>query len=119
MDLFFDITQRIKEHENDMLREYGVVPEYRAALHGGRVISAQVGHIKRTVDLSGDVMNSVSRMLGLAKNMKVDFLVSAELLARKTAVGERFAVGPKHIVPVNGKRREVRVHEAVRKAIEP
>ncbi len=119
MDLFFDITTRIKEHENDMLREYGVVPQYRAALHGGRVISAQVGHIKRTVDLSGDVMNSVSRMLGLAKNMKVDFLVSAELLARMPKVNDRFNVGPQHIVPVKGKRREVRVHEALRRAIEP
>lgn len=119
LDLFFDITTRIKEHENDMLREYGVVPQYRAAVHGGRVISAQVGHIKRTVDLSGDVMNSVSRMLGLAKNMKVDFLVSAELLARMPQASERFGVGPQHTVPVKGKRREVGVNEVVRKALEP
>ncbi len=114
MDLFFDITARIKEHEAEMLGEYGAVPRYRAAVHGGRVISAQVGHIKRTVDLSGDVMNSVSRMLGLAKSMKVDFLVSAELLARMPNVAERFEIGPQHIVPVKGKRREVRVHGAER-----
>ncbi|MBK8497289.1 MAG: adenylate/guanylate cyclase domain-containing protein [Flavobacteriales bacterium] len=119
MDLFFDIVARIAEHENDMKREYGVVPQYRAALHGGRVISAQVGHIKRAIDLSGDVMNSVSRMLGLAKAMKTDILVSAELLERVPGAEERFIIGPQHTVPVKGKRREVRVHELARKPIVP
>ncbi|HRH37453.1 MAG TPA: adenylate/guanylate cyclase domain-containing protein [Flavobacteriales bacterium] len=119
IDLFFDIQARLEEHRNDLLREYGIMPQFRASLHGGRVISAQVGHIKRTVDLSGDVMNSVSRMLGLAKAMKVDFLVSAELLARMPDVTERFEIGPQHIVPVKGKRREVRVHEAKRKSLAP
>ena len=118
IDLFFDIVERIAEHENDMRREYGVVPQYRAGLHGGRVISAQVGHIKRTVDLSGDVMNSVSRMLGLAKTMKTDILVSAELLERLPDAGTRFIIGPQHTVPVKGKRKEVRVHGIARKPVE-
>ena len=95
----------------------GLVPVFRAGLHGGRVISAQVGHIKRTVDLSGDVMNSVSRMLGLAKTMKVNILVSAELIERMPDAAVRFEIGPQHTVPVKGKRREVRVHELARKAL--
>lgn len=114
MDLFFDIVTRIQAHENDLKREFGTVPQYRAALHGGRVISAQVGHIKRVIDLSGDVMNSVSRMLGLAKVMKTDILVSAELLERMPKATGRFTIGPQHTVPVKGKRREVRVHEFMR-----
>lgn len=114
MDLYFDIVQRISEHENNLKREFGTVPQYRAALHGGRVISAQVGHIKRVIDLSGDVMNSVSRMLGLAKLMKTDILVSAELLDRIPDADERFSIGPQHTIPVKGKRREVRVHAITR-----
>ena len=110
LDLYFDIVERIAAHENDLRREFGAVPQYRAAVHGGRVISAQVGHIKRAIDLSGDVMNSVSRMLGLAKTMKADILVSAELLYRLPSAAQRFTVGPEHMVPVKGRRREVRVH---------
>ncbi|WKZ64837.1 MAG: adenylate/guanylate cyclase domain-containing protein [Flavobacteriales bacterium] len=119
LDLYFDITARIAEHENDLKREFGLVPRFRAGLHGGRVLSAQVGHIKRTVDLSGDVMNSVSRMLGLAKAMKTDILVSAELLERMPDAGRRFEIGPQHLVPVKGKRREVRVHVVRRHTLEP
>jgi class 3 adenylate cyclase len=88
-------------------------------VHGGRVISAQIGHIKRAIDLSGDVMNSVSRMLGLAKDMKVDLLVSAELLHRIPSASERFTIGPQHIIPVKGRRREVRVHTLQRHAKSP
>ena len=57
LDLYFDIMERIKLHENDLQREFGVVPSYRGAVHGGRVISAQIGHIKPAIEFSGDVMN--------------------------------------------------------------
>ena len=119
LDLYFDIVERIEQHRDELLQEFGTVPRYRAALHGGRVISAQVGHIKRVIDLSGDVMNSVSRMLGLAKAMKVDLLVSAALLERTPKVAERFEVGPQHVVPVRGRRREVQVHELKRTTRSP
>jgi len=117
LDLYFDIVDRIQLHANDLQREHGTVPKFRAALHGGRVISAQIGHTKRALELSGDVMNSVSRMLGLAKDMKVDILVSAELLARIPQANERFTIGPEHVVPVKGRRREVRVHTVQRKPL--
>ncbi|MCB0764473.1 MAG: adenylate/guanylate cyclase domain-containing protein [Flavobacteriales bacterium] len=114
LDLYFDIVERIATHEAELMREFGTVPSYRAALHGGRVIVAQVGHIKRAIDLSGDVMNSVSRMLGLAKTMKTDILVSSELLARLPTARERFSIGEENIVPVKGRKREVRVHSLER-----
>lgn len=110
LDLYFDIMERIDAHREALLRDFGEVPRYRCAVHGGRVISAQVGHIKRAIDLSGDVMNSVSRMLDLARAMDVDILVSAQLLDRVPAAAERFRIGPQHVVPVKGRRREVRVH---------
>jgi adenylate cyclase len=114
LDLFFDIQERIEQHAEELRSEFGMVPQYRAALHGGRVISAQIGHTKRALELSGDVMNSVSRMLGLAKEMKTDLLISAELLARLPSAAERFTIGPESIVPVKGRRREVRVHTVQR-----
>lgn len=114
LDLFFDITEQIELHKEEMQKEYGMVPQFRAALHGGRVISAQIGHIKRAIDLSGDVMNSLSRILGLAKDMKKDMLVSSEVLQHFPKASERFAIGPQHIIPVKGRKREVRVHEIQR-----
>lgn len=114
LDLYFDIMERIELHRDELMREYGCVPHYRAAAHGGKVISAQIGHIKRAIDLSGDVMNSLSRILGVTKEMKKDILVSAELLQMLPKISDRFQVGPQHTVPVKGRKREVRVHEISR-----
>lgn len=114
LDLFFDIEERIAQHAEVLRGEFGVVPTFRAALHGGRVISAQIGHTKRSVELSGDVMNSVSRMLGVAKDMKVDLLISNELLQRIPNARERFSIGPEMVAPVKGRKREVHVHEVGR-----
>ena len=111
------IRDRIKEHENELVREFGTLPRYRAAVHGGRVITAQIGHIKRSIEFSGDVMNSVSRMLGLCKELDAGLLASAELLNRIPQVEERFRTGPLQVVPVKGRRREVNVHRIDRLSV--
>ncbi len=110
LDLYFDIMARIATNEAMLMHEFGVVPRFRGALHGGRVITAQTGHIKRTIDLSGDVMNTLSRMLTVAKDLKADLIISAELLARMPAAAARFAFGEERTMPVKGRKREVRVH---------
>ncbi len=115
LDLFFDIQERIAVHANDLQREFGAVPRYRAAVHGGTVITARIGHIKRAIDLSGDLMNSVSRMLGLCKQLDAGLLASSELLERMPGAAERFDIGPEHTLPVKGRRREVHVRTVARR----
>lgn len=110
LDLFFDIQQRITENAEELQREFGAIPRFRGAVHGGRVIIARTGHIKRTIDLSGDVMNTLSRMLGLCKELKADLLVSAQMLDRLGGATERFRVEPEQVLPVKGRKREVRAH---------
>ena len=115
LDLCFDIADRIEEHAQAFRDEFGTVPQFRAAVHGGRVITAQVGHIKRAIDHSGDVMNAVNRMLGLCKDLNERLLVSTELLERLGKMDERFTIGPELILPVKGRKREVRVHSVTRR----
>ena len=115
LDLYFDIQQRIADNAEELRGEFGVVPCFRGAVHGGRVITAQTGHIKRTIDFSGDVMNTLSRMLGLCKVLKADLLVSAELRAHLADAAERFLFEEERVLPVKGRKREVRAH-AVRRS---
>lgn len=110
LDLYFDISERIAAHADELKAEFGEVPRFRAAVHGGRVLAVRLGHIKRAIDYSGDVMNTVSRMLGLCKQLDAGLLVSSDLLARMPEARERFHIGPEQVLPVKGRRREVRVH---------
>jgi adenylate cyclase len=116
LDLFFDIQERLRMHDKQMLRDFGAVPQFRAGLHGGRVISAQVGHIKRAIDLSGDVMNTTRRVLDLCKELKADLLVTDDLLQRMPNAGKRFSFSEGILLRIKGGKRRMVVHRVERTA---
>jgi adenylate cyclase len=62
------------------LTKYGVVPEFKAGLHFGKVIVGEIGVIKRELTFSGDVLNTTSRIQGKCKEFRVRILASDELL---------------------------------------
>lgn len=105
LELFFDIQKRLEAHRPRLMREFGAAPQFRGGLHGGRVIVAQVGHIKRAIDFSGDVMNTTSRVQSMAKNLKADLMVTQELLDRMPEVMDRYAFGPPVPLRVKGGNR--------------
>ncbi len=116
LDLYFDIQERLARHEAVFMAEFGAMPRFRGALHGGRVIASQVGHIKRAVEFSGDAMNTVSRVLGLAKDLKCDLLVTTDLLARMPGAAVRFRFGELTTLPLKGRKRAVDVRSVTRTA---
>lgn len=115
LGLYFDIQERLEAHRQQMMREFGAVPQFRGGLHGGRVITAQVGHIKRAIDLSGDVMNTTSRLESMAKSLKVDLMVTQELLDRMPTAGEPYAFGEAMEMQVKGGKRRLMVRTVQRK----
>ena len=61
--------------------KYGVVPEFRAAVHFGDVISAQIGDIKREIIYNGDVLNTTARIIEQCKIYREDLIVSGDIMA--------------------------------------
>ncbi|HQV39534.1 MAG: adenylate/guanylate cyclase domain-containing protein [Flavobacteriales bacterium] len=117
LGLFFDIKERLEAHRQIMMREFGVAPEFRGGLHGGRVITAQVGHIKRAIDLSGDVMNTTSRLQSLAKELKADLMITQELRDRMPDADKRFTFGDLELLRVKGGKRQMGVRTVARKVV--
>lgn len=107
LSLFFAIRDRLEAHRQEFMREFGVAPQFRGALHGGRVITAQVGHIKRAIDLSGDVMNTTSRLETLAKEEKADLMVSQEMLDRMPGAEQHFRFGEAKTLRLKGGKRQL------------
>jgi adenylate cyclase len=65
-------------------RRFGVVPEFRAALHRGEIVAGEIGDLRREIAYIGDTLNVAARLLDSAKTAGRDVLVSAELLERTT-----------------------------------
>jgi len=58
----FLVTERIHEQKERYLERYGIVPEFKAGLHGGAVVTAEIGDIKKDIVHSGDTVNTAARV---------------------------------------------------------
>lgn len=102
LDLYFDLRDAIARDSAHYQRTYGMVPHFRAGIHCGDVITSQVGTIKRSIDHSGDAMNTCARLVGAAKVLHTGMVVSEDLFAVLPAA-PRFRFGPTTTVELRGK----------------
>ncbi|MCG9910163.1 MAG: HD domain-containing protein [Flavobacteriales bacterium] len=79
---FFDIEKNITRLRHQYENNYGIRPDFKAGLHGGNVITAEVGQIKSEIVFHGDVVNTSERILSQCHPLGKKFLVS-EYVIRK------------------------------------
>jgi adenylate cyclase len=63
-------------------QRFGLLPQFRAALHCGEIVAGEIGDVRREVAYVGDTLNVAARLLESAKTVGRDVLVSADLLER-------------------------------------
>ena len=62
--------------------QFGHRPQFRAALHGGRVVVGECGDSRRQITFLGDTVNVAARMEGHARDSRERVLISDILLDR-------------------------------------
>ena len=77
----FLVGERIHERKDRYLRRYGIVPEFKAGLHGGPVVTAEIGDIKKDIVYSGDTVNTAARVEAQCRPLDRRVLVSEALLS--------------------------------------
>lgn len=77
--LFEKITDKLESRKAYYLKTYGYEPKFKAAIHAGIVLAAEIGHIKKDIVYSGDVLNVTSRMESLCNKYNADILISKSL----------------------------------------
>ncbi len=78
----YDMLDEIDRDRDWWLEKYGLVPQLSAALHGGSVVTAEIGVFHHKITYFGDVVNTTSRIESLCKTLKQPHLVSSDLLQR-------------------------------------
>ncbi|HYV93687.1 MAG TPA: adenylate/guanylate cyclase domain-containing protein [Chitinophagales bacterium] len=79
---FFMFRESLIRNSGKYLKNFGVKPEFKAGLHFGKVISAQIGDLKREIVYNGDVLNTAARIQDECNKYQRDFLVSGTLMNR-------------------------------------
>ena len=100
--LFFLIENQIHAQKDNFLQAYGVVPEFKAGVHVGEVITAQMGELKSEIVYNGDVLNTTARIQALCNQLDQKLLVSAELM-KSLSLGPEYKVSELGPVQLRGK----------------
>ena len=72
----------MKDRGKFHIREFGLVPEFMAGLHGGLVTTAEIGDIKREIAHHGDVVNTASRLRSACNEFGKRLLVSESIMKK-------------------------------------
>jgi adenylate cyclase len=82
----FALLEQISREAKTWQSEFGIVPRFRAALHGGSVVAGEVGVDRRKIAYFGDTVNTTARLETLCRELDAPILISAELLSRIPAL---------------------------------
>ena len=109
VSLFFAFQQQKLAKADYYAEKYGVVPEFKAGLHGGVLMVAEVGVIKKELAYHGDVINTSARIQGECNKHKVPILIS-DVLLKDLNMDNSFLSKSLGTVLLKGKHEEVKIH---------
>ncbi|MEM1115130.1 MAG: adenylate/guanylate cyclase domain-containing protein [Bacteroidota bacterium] len=110
---FFLVEARIDARADRYRARYGDVPSFKAGAHGGEVVTAEVGDLKRDIVHSGDVVNTAARIEAECRPRGHRLLVSQSLLDRMPALPEA-TVTRLGAAPLRGKAAPVEIAAVAR-----
>ena len=103
---FFLFQEGLLRNSENYLKNFGVKPEFKAGLHFGKVVSAQIGDLKREIVYNGDVLNTTSRIQNECNKYQRNCLVSGSLMNRLKQING-FQWERMDAVTLRGKETEV------------
>ena len=80
INCFFEIKDVIKNVNERYIEKYDLVPDFKAGIHIGELITGEVGVVKKEIVFSGDVLNTTSRIQAECNKLNCSLLISEDLL---------------------------------------
>jgi adenylate cyclase len=77
---YFDIKDKLDSLQKKYIKEFGLIPGFKAGIHFGEVVIGEVGDSKKEIVFHGDVMNTASRIQGQSKVLNKQLLISDDAL---------------------------------------
>ncbi len=91
------LKARLQTQAGHYRADFGVAPDFRAALHVGPVVVSEIGDDKRAIVLVGDTMNTAARLEQAARDLGHDLICSADAARR---IGPVLGVTVQALAPI-------------------
>ena len=85
---FFEIEKAVWKKSGQYLKRYGAVPAFKAGLHEGEVITAEMGGSKKVIAFNGEVLNVTARIQGQCNSLQRRLLASQQLVDQLMIPGD-------------------------------
>jgi adenylate cyclase len=108
--IFFAYDQLIKSKKEYYQEKYGIIPEFKAGLHLGRVTVAEVGEIKKELAYHGDAINTAARIQDKCNQFQKRLLIS-ETMKSELESKNQFAFSSIGDVSLKGKAKSLNLYE--------
>lgn len=77
VQFFFACEIQFELRRDDYVKNYGLMPSFKAGLHMGKVTAVEIGEIKRDIAYHGDTLNTTARIQSMCNEYGRKLLVSA------------------------------------------
>ena len=106
-----EFLHEIALHRDTWREHFGQVPKFRAAFHGGPVVTAEVGVDRHKILYFGDVPNTTGRIEKLCRALNAPMLISSDLLTALPCLPEAVTTHPLGEHAVKGRDQPLSVFE--------
>ncbi|MEL7001388.1 MAG: adenylate/guanylate cyclase domain-containing protein [Bacteroidota bacterium] len=113
ISLFEDFKELLVRHSDIFMSTYGRQPKFKAALHGGRVVQAELGRNVIHTAFHGEVLHTTSRIVGICHKHKTDLLISHDYFQRLNLNGLKNNYERIDDVVLNGKAHQLTVYKPI------
>ncbi len=76
---FFRIKETFHTLSESYIKRFGLIPEFKAGFHYGKVTTGEIGVLKKEIFFTGDVLNTTARIQASCNEFETDILISEEL----------------------------------------
>ena len=113
---FFAIRDTIARATDRYERDFGVVPRFRAGLHGGTVTAGELGDLRQQIVFVGDILNTAARLQEHAKRAGLGLVASAAVL-KPLDLPDDITVTPCGELELRGKQDRVTAYSLDRRLL--
>ncbi len=80
MAAIIEARKNLQKNSEEFRRSYDIIPEFRVGLHIGDVTVGEIGVIKKDLAMSGDTMNTTSRIRSACNELNQKFIMSKDFM---------------------------------------
>jgi adenylate cyclase len=103
---YFACENQFDKKRDYYIKNYGLVPHFKAGLHMGKVTAVEIGEVKRDIAYHGDTLNTAARIQSMCNEYSKKFLVSS-YFAEQSNAGSQFATTALGNILLKGKTAAV------------